>query len=132
MLVSETVSGEVVREALGSERAGEAEVLVVAPALNSKLRFWVSDPDGAIERADAVQEESVQRMDEEGIDAAGDTGDSDPIQANQDTLATFPADEIVICSHSEGKQNWLEDGLVDDVKERFADRKVRHYEVAQP
>jgi len=132
MLVSETVSGEVVREALGSERAGEAEVLVVAPALNSKLRFWVSDPDGAIERADAVQEESVQRMDEEGIDAAGDTGDSDPIQAIQDTLATFPADEIVICSHREGKQNWLEDGLVDDVKERFADRKVRHYEVAQP
>ena len=129
VLASETISGDVVREAIGADRAEDAEVLVVAPALNSKLRFLASDPDGAIERAEEVQEESVQQMNEEGLDAAGDTGESDPIQAIQDALATFRAEEIVICVHREGKKNWLEEGVVDEVKKLYPDRQVRHVEV---
>ena len=130
VLASETISGEVVREAIGSDRAEDAEVLVVAPALNSKLRFLASDPDGAIERAEEVQEESVQQMNEEGLDAAGDTGESDPLQAIQDALATFRAEEIVICIHRAGKKNWLEEGVVDQVRELYPDRQVRHVEVS--
>jgi hypothetical protein len=84
-------------------------VLVVAPALNSRTRFWISDPDPAIERAEEVQEETVERMDEEGIDAAGDTGESDPLLAVEDALATFPADEIVLFTHAGGARNWLEE-----------------------
>lgn len=117
-LVSEPVSGDALRAAIG-DRADDAEVLVVAPALNSKLRFWMSDPDPAIERAEAVQEETVERMDEEGVDAAGDTGESDPMLAIQDALATFAADEIVLFTHPRGERNWLEEGVVDEVKERF-------------
>lgn len=117
-LASEPVSGDALRAAIG-DRADEAEVLVVAPALNSKLRFWMSDPDPAIERAEAVQEETVERMDEEGIDAAGDTGESDPVLAIQDALQTFPADEIVLFTHPRGKRNWLEEGVVEEVEERF-------------
>jgi hypothetical protein len=117
-LVTEPVSGDALRAAIG-DRADDAEVLVVAPALNSKLRFWMSDPDPAIERAEAVQEETVERMDEEGVDAAGDTGESDPVLAIQDALTTFAADEIVLFTHPQGERNWLEDGVVDEVKERF-------------
>jgi hypothetical protein len=95
-LVSEPVSGEALRKAVDGERAAGAEVLVVAPALNSRARFWISDPDPAIERAEEVQEETGEHMDEEGIDAAGDTGESDPLLAIEDALATFPADEIVL------------------------------------
>jgi hypothetical protein len=119
-LVSEPVSGEALRKAVEGERAAGAEVLVVAPALNSRTRFWISDPDPAIERAEEVQEETVERMDEEGIDAAGDTGESDPLLAIEDALATFPADEIVLFTHTSGARNWLEEGLVDQVRERFA------------
>jgi Universal stress protein family len=119
-LVSEPVSGEALRKAVDGERAAGAEVLVVAPALNSRARFWISDPDPAIERAEEVQEETVERMDEEGIDAAGDTGESDPLLAIEDALATFPADEIVLFTHTSGARNWLEEGLVDEVRERFA------------
>jgi hypothetical protein len=118
-LVSEPVSGEMLKSAIGADRAEDAEVLVVAPALNSRLRFWMSDPDPAIERAEAVQEETVERMDEEGIDAAGDTGESDPVLAIQDTLQTYAADEIVLFVHPRGKRNWLEEGIVDEVRERF-------------
>jgi hypothetical protein len=117
-LVSEPVSGDALRAAIG-DRADDAEVLVVAPALNSKLRFWMSDPDPAIERAEAVQEETVERMDEEGVDAAGDTGESDPVLAIQDALTTFAADEIVLFTHPSGERNWLEEGVVDEVQERF-------------
>jgi hypothetical protein len=118
-LVSEPVSGDALRAAIGGRAADDAEVLVVAPALNSRLRFWMSDPDPAIERAEEVQEETVERMEEEGVDAAGDTGESDPVLAVQDALQTFDADQIVLFVHPRGKRNWLEDGVVAEVEERF-------------
>ncbi len=48
-----------VRSAIGEEAAKDAEVLVVAPALNTRLRFLASDPDAAIDRAEEVAGESV-------------------------------------------------------------------------
>jgi hypothetical protein len=127
-LVSEPVSGEALKSAVGSG-AEEAEVLVVAPALDSRMRFWTSDSDEAIARADQVQQETVERMDEEGLDAAGDTGESDPLLALQDALQTFEADEIVIFTHAGGERNWAEEGLVEQAQERFS-KPVRHMEVS--
>jgi hypothetical protein len=124
-LVTEPVSGQALKSAVGAGTAEEAEVLVVAPALNSKIKFLTSDPDDAIARAEAVQEETVERMDEEGIDAAGDTGESDPLLALQDALATFPADEIVLFTHPGGRHNWAEEGVVEEAQARF-EAPVRH------
>ena len=124
-LVAEPVSADALRSAIGDEQAQSAEVLVVAPALNTRRRFFFSDPDPAIERAEDVEEETVERLDEDGIDAAGDTGESDPLLAIQDALQTFPADEIVLFTHAGGEQNWLEEGLVDEAQERF-EPPVRH------
>jgi hypothetical protein len=114
-MVSEPVSGEALKNAIGRERAEAAEVLVVAPALSTRRHLLFSDVDGAIERAEEVQEETVERMTEEGVDAAGDTGDSDPLLAIHDALQTFPADEIVLVTDDQG--------LVDEARERF-DRPV--------
>ena len=124
-LVSEPVSADALRSAIGEDDAADAEVLVVAPALSSRQRFLLADPDPGIERAEEVQQETVERLDEEGVDAAGDTGESDPLLAVQDALQTFPADEIVLFTHPGGDQNWLEEGLVEDAKERF-EAPVRH------
>ena len=110
-LVAEPISADVLRSAVGEEEADSAEVLVVAPALNTKKRFFLADPDPAIERAEDVQEESVARLGDAGIDAAGDTGESDPLLAIQDALQTFPADEIVLFTGDEK--------LVDDARDRF-------------
>ena len=125
VVVSEPLSPEVLRSALGEPEASSAEVLVVAPALTSKRRMILSDPDPAIGRAEQVEEETVERLGEEGIEAAGDTGESDPLLAIQDALQTFPADEIVLFTHAGGEQNWLEEGLVDEAQERF-EPPVRH------
>lgn len=127
MLVAEPASGEVLKSAIGEDVAEDAEVLVVAPALNSRIRFLASDPDPAIRRAEEVANETTERLGEEGVDAAGDTGESDPLQALEDALVTFDAGEIVLCTHRGGELNWLEDGLVEDAKARF-DVPVRHFE----
>jgi hypothetical protein len=124
-LASEPVSGEALEQVVGRERAQAAEVLVVAPALNTRTRFMFSDTDAAIGRAEEVQEETVERMVEEGVDAAGDTGESDPLQAIEDALQTFEADEIVLFTHPEGRRNWLEEGLVEEAEGRF-EPPVRH------
>jgi hypothetical protein len=126
-LVSEPISGDALRSALGADARG-AEVKVVAPALDSRTHFWTSDNDEAIGRADDVQQESVERLAEEGVDAVGDTGEADPLLALQDALATFPAEEIVICTHPEGERNWAEDDLAEQAQERFS-VPVRHMEV---
>jgi hypothetical protein len=123
-VVSEPISGEALRSALGHD-VGDAEVLVVAPALTTKFRWLTGQVDEDIERAEAVQEESVERLGEEGVDAAGDTGEADPLLAVQDALQTFPADRVVLFTHSEGGRNWLEEGVVDEARERF-DRPVEH------
>jgi hypothetical protein len=124
-VVSEPVSADALKSLIGEQGAQDAEVLVVAPALQSKRRFLLADPDPAIDRAEQVQEETVERLGEEGVDAAGDTGESDPLLAIQDALQTFEADEIVLFTHPGGSGNWLEKGLVDEAKERF-EPPVRH------
>ena len=122
-VTAEPITGEALKSAVGTD---DAEVLVVAPALNTKTRFWLSDPDPAIERAEDVAAETEERMEEDGVDAVGETGESDPLLAIQDALATFEADEIVLVTHPEGDHNWLEDGVVSSARERFGDRAVRH------
>ena len=127
-LVSEAVSADALKSAVGEDVANDAEVLVVAPALNTKTRFFLADPDPAIDRAEQVQEETVERLSEGGVDAApsGTPGEEDPLQALQDALATYPADEIVLFTHPGGDRNWQEEGLVDEAKQRFGSTPVRH------
>jgi hypothetical protein len=119
VLTPEPVDADLLRATLGDEVEG-AEVLVVSPATNqSKLAFWVSDTDEAIAEAQTAEEESVERLEEAGIDAAGDTGESEPAVALQDALATFPADRILVFSHPEGDKDYREDEGLADAEERF-------------
>jgi nucleotide-binding universal stress UspA family protein len=117
VVTPEPVDANLLRSTFGDEVEG-AEVLVVSPATNrSKLAFWVSDSDEAIAEAEAAQEETVERLEEEGIDAAGDTGESEPAVAIEDALATFPADRIVVFSHPD--LDYREDEGLRDAEERF-------------
>jgi hypothetical protein len=114
VVTPEPVDANLLRSTLGDEVEG-AEVLVISPATNqSKVAFWVSDSDEAIAEAEAAQEETVERLEEEGIDAAGDTGESEPDVAIQDALATFPADRILVLTHPD--PDYRED---DALEERF-------------
>ncbi len=121
VIANETVGGEALRSEIRARSEGyNAEVLVVTPALNSPVRHWVSDEDQA--RADAQKrlEASLERLGQAGIDARGEVGDGDPLQAIEDALRTFGADEVIISTHPEGRSNWLERGVVTGARERFA------------
>ena len=119
VVTPEPVDADALRATLGDEVEG-AEVLVVSPAGHrSKVAFWVSDSDDAIAEAEAAQEETVERLEEEGVDAAGDTGEAEPAQAIQDALATFAADRIVVFSHPEGDRDYREDEGLADAEARF-------------
>ena len=128
VVTPEPVDAKLLRETLGEEVRG-AEVLVISPATNqSKVAFWVSDSDEAIAEAEAAQEETVERLEEEGVDAAGDTGESEPDVAIQDALATFPADRIVVFSHPD--LDYREDQALDDLEDRFG-VPVTHAEISR-
>ena len=129
VVTPEPIDANLLRSTLGDEVEG-AEVLVVSPATNeSPIAFWVSDSDEAIHEAEVAQEETVERLEEEGIDAAGDTGESEPAVAIQDALATFAADRIVIFSHT-GEQDYREQAGLEDVEERFG-LPVTHAEISR-
>jgi hypothetical protein len=119
VVTPEPVDAAMLRSTLGESVEG-AEVLVVSPAGNqSKVAFWVSDPDEAIAEAEEAQTETVERLEEEGVDAAGQTGESEPAQAIQDALATFRADRIVVFSHPDDDRDYREDEGLADAESRF-------------
>ena len=129
VVTPEPVDAELLRATVGDEVDG-AEVLVISPATNqSPLAFWVSDSDEAIHEAEVAQEETVERLEEEGIDAAGDTGESEPAVAIEDALATFKADRIVIFSHA-GETDYREEAGLEDAEERFG-VPVTHAEISR-
>lgn len=121
VVANETVGGpellEQIRKNAGDRRA---KVLIVSPALNSALRTWTSDEDDARAAAQRRLDTSLQSMRAVGLDAQGEIGDSDPVQAIEDALRTFQPDELVISTHPEGRSQWLERGVVRRARERFA------------
>jgi GABA permease len=121
VVANETVGGpellQQIRENAGDRRA---RVLVVAPALNSPLRTLTNDEDDARVQAQRRVDASVASLRAVGIDAEGEVGDTDPVQAIEDALRTFQPDELVISTHPEGRSKWLERGVVERARERFA------------
>jgi len=121
VVANETVGGHTLRSAIVAKSLDvREEVLVVTPALNSPLRHWTSDEDGARAAAQERLDASLAALAEAGVQARGEVGDGDPLQAMEDALRTFGADEIIISTHPEGRSNWLERGIVERARERFA------------
>ena len=104
-----------------ARRASDApvDVLVVVPALNSRLRHWLSDIDDAVARAHERLEVALADLRTRGVSARGEVGDANPLVAIDDALARFPASAIVIATLPPGQSNWLERGLLDKARARF-------------
>ena len=121
VIANETVGGERLRDEIHKRSEGYSEqVLVFCPALNSPLRHWASDEDPARAAAHDRLRSSLDRLRELGIEARGEVGDGDPLQAMEDALRTFGADEIIVSTHPPGRSNWLEKGVVERARQRFA------------
>jgi hypothetical protein len=121
VVANETVGGRTLLDEIRRHSEGvKEEILVVVPALNSALRHWTSDEDAARGAAQQRLDASLARLAENGIVARGEVGDGEPLQAIEDALRTFGADEVIISTHPEGRSHWLERGVVTGARERFA------------
>lgn len=119
VVASEPITADRLRAALGAA-TDDAEIMVVAPALHlSALRFWLSDADEAIQRAELVQRETTEGLDDAGLDARGDTGEGDPVEAVEDALATFPAERILIFTRPSSEQRYDEGIDAEALEQRF-------------
>jgi hypothetical protein len=84
--------------AAGLEPGDNGEVRVLAPAQIGFLDRWASDVEGARERAQRNLVATVAALAKDGIEAEARVGDEDFVQAIEDQLQTFPADEVVLVS----------------------------------
>lgn len=127
VLTPEPLSADLLRRELGDE-VRDAEVRVVAPALNSSpIAFWMSDSDEAIAEAHHAAQGTGDAAREAGADSASTTtGESEPLVALQDALATFPADRVAIFVHPDDDQRYREDDVCASAQERFGVTVTRH------
>ena len=121
VVANQTVGGRaLLNEIENRSRGGETEILVVTPALaGSRAAHWSSDVDEAIELARQRLELSLQAIQEAGLRARGQVGDSEPNVAIEDALREFPADEIIISTHPPERSRWLEQGVVERAREEI-------------
>jgi hypothetical protein len=120
VVANETVAGAELHALVKRRSEGyREEVLVVCPALNSRVRTWASDEDSARADAQARLDASLAALGNDDINARGVVADGDPVQAVEDAMATFTPDEIVVSTHPEGRSNWLERGVVAAIEARY-------------
>jgi hypothetical protein len=121
VVADETIGSEELRRDVCDRVAGcESEVLVVVPALNTPIRHWTNEEDRAREEAAERLEEELRVLAGLGVPARGEIGADDPLQAVDDALRRFPADEIIISTHARGGENWREEGVVGRIREAYA------------
>jgi hypothetical protein len=120
VVANETLTGAALRREIEHRCKGrDAEIRVVTPALNTRLKTWASDEDGARSAAAERLERILSTLERDGLSAEGEIGDGDPVQAMEDELRKFPADEVIISTHPVGRSNWLERGVIERARERF-------------
>ena len=126
VVANETLSGRALRDEISKRgHGGEAHLRVVCPALNSKIKHWTNEEDAAREQAHQRLQALLTGLRSDGFDADGDIGDDDPVQAMEDGLRRFPADEVIISTHPPGRSNWLERDVVERARQR-SDITVTH------
>lgn len=115
--VEDEVLRQRVREHSGSE---DAEVQVVAPASEvSPLEWLASDEDEAREEAADIAESSAHAVAPDAEKAEAKVGDVDPVQAIDDALRQFPADELIVVTRPGSEASWLEKDAGEETLARF-------------
>jgi hypothetical protein len=108
------------RDALREHAGGDADIRVVAPASDvSPLQWLASDEDAAREKAAGIATETAQTVEPEAARTETEVGDTDPVQAIEDALRTFPADEVLVVTRPDDDASWLEQDSVEAARERF-------------
>jgi hypothetical protein len=120
VVATDPVGADDVRRALDGEDISGAEVLVVSPAVNeSAVAFWMSDSDEAIAEAESAGSATAAALGDAGARTRAQVGESEPLLAVQDALATYPADRVLVFVREDDAARFREDDVVGEVGRRF-------------
>jgi hypothetical protein len=121
VVADEEISGErLVASVLGRLGQEVEEVFVVSPALaDSALDHIMGDVDAAIPPARERLEATLHAFAEAGVEAQGEVGDSDPIQAMSDEIVKFEPDQILVVAHTDEEGAFAEKGLLEQAERDF-------------
>ena len=98
----------------------DAEVRIVAPVAKvSPLKWLTNEEDAARAQAEDVAGQASEAVGEEAAVVDADVGDTDPVQAIEDALRTFPADELILVTPPGEEANWLEKDAPGEAIQRF-------------
>jgi hypothetical protein len=116
-IVTDSIDGPGPIEELRGPDGNGVEIRVIVPAVEaSPLRHTLGDIDEPRRQAEQRLEASLRSLRNGGVDASGEVGDPDPIQAAQDALLEAPADEVLIFEREADQARWFEDGLFDKAR----------------
>jgi hypothetical protein len=118
-VVNDALRGDAPAEEISRSADGAGgEVRIVVPAVEANvLHHTLGDIDEPREQAQQRLEASLRYLRQHGVDAAGEVGDPDPVQAAQDALLKAPADEVIFFEHDHGQERWFEGELFEHAKE---------------
>jgi GABA permease len=120
VIANETVGGPELLQQIQEHAHGKrTRILVVAPVPAKPSAQWTGDAGKAPEVAKQRLEASVASMRAAGLEATGQAGEIDPVQAAEDAIRTFQPDELIVSTHPPGRSIWLEQDLPDKLRERF-------------
>jgi hypothetical protein len=121
VVANEKVTGDrLVDSVLSHLGGGVEEVFVVAPALaDSALDHIMGDVDAAIPAARERLEATLKVFREAGVEARGEVGDSDPIQAISDEIVKFDPEQILVVAHRDEEGAFAEKGLLEQAERDF-------------
>jgi hypothetical protein len=119
VIADESCTSDAFRRQLVGHIAGRrTKVLVVAPALASRLARWTGD-ERAYADAESLLQVTLAELAEAGFDARGHIGSHDPLQAADEALREFDAEEIVFVTHGNEDENWLEQDVAETAGGRY-------------
>lgn len=120
VLATSSVPADRLGAALADQRKPtEVEIRVVAPAAEiSRLDWLTNAEDDARAIAAGQAAEVADALPADVSDAS--VGDADPVQAVEDALRVFPADEVVVLRGPRAETTWLEEGIAGNLRRRLA------------
>jgi hypothetical protein len=121
VVTTASVRGEDLRDRVRAHAGSEdADVRVVAPAAEiSRLDWLANDEQEARAAAEERAVEARRAVAPAARTVDAEVGDTDPVQAIEDALREFPADELVLVTHPDEDAAWLEEGAAEEALARL-------------
>ena len=99
---------------------GEADTIkVVVPVVRQGVLDWLANDEKAFGHAERVAERTAEQLSGETVDAVA--GEADMGLAIRDSLATFPADEIVVAVRPGEQEGYVESAATDTAPKHHID-----------